>query len=772
MRIYFDLRCLQDPCYAFRGVGFHSAALLRHAKEHLPPSAHTIGILDEGMADPPAEYRGLVDQLQYAAFPSPPAGQPAVLVQLSPMTHDQSRLAPLLGRSQVFCATVIYDFIPLVEPQYLAAPAARRGYYSNLAWLKYYHAFYPISQYSADALRDVVRAAPGRVAVTGACLRETFVRFEAPPLDAAAPRCAFFPRHYFIVVGGQDGRKNVEAVLAAHARLLARRRGGAGLVVVGHYSPDYRDGLRKVYADHGGPPEMLEFVHDVTDQELGVLYHHALATVCPSRIEGFSLPVVEALACGSPVLASANDAHRELLPHADALFAHDDPARLAALLEELLQDHRRRDALLERQRGVAGRFAEDAVAARFWNHLVRAHRVWRAAAPQRPSKPRIAFLTPYPPDRSGVAEYTAHSLPSLARHATIDVFTDAKPAGRPSFVRRFQPISALPYVVDEYDRVVAVIGNSHFHIPIIESYRRHGGACLAHDNRMAELYAWWKGQDRFAEMATRALRRPVTVPEVQTWLSDPGRLPSIFFDELLPKADPLIVHSRGIQAQVAKEYGVTARYLPFCCYRHFTADELADGARREARERLGLPADRVSVITLGMVTQSKGCLECIWALEQLLAWGVPADLYFVGSSEHFRAPLVQLTERLGLTRHVHLTDDWISDRQYRDFLVAADFAIQLRTHCFGGLSGAVLDCISAGLPTVVNDDMARAMDGPEYVLRVPDHLSPTLIAEQIAEGHAAERHRVRCSAGRDDYVREHSFDNYAERMMQVLGLAG
>jgi hypothetical protein len=104
MRIYFDLRCLQDPCYAFRGVGFHSAALLRHAKEHLPPSAHTVGILDEGMADPPEEYRGLVDQLQYAAFPSPPAGESAVLVQLSPMTHDQSRLAPLLGRSQIFCA--------------------------------------------------------------------------------------------------------------------------------------------------------------------------------------------------------------------------------------------------------------------------------------------------------------------------------------------------------------------------------------------------------------------------------------------------------------------------------------------------------------------------------------------------------------------------------------------------------------------------------------------------------------------------------------------
>ncbi len=61
---------------------------------------------------------------------------------------------------------------------------------------------------------------------------------------------------------------------------------------------------------------------------------------------------------------------------------------------------------------------------------------------------------------------------------------------------------------------------------------------------------------------------------------------------------------------------------------------------------------------------------------------------------------------------------------------------------------ALLDCIAAGLPTVANDDMAEAMDAPSYVLRVPDHPSPVLIAEALAE--ISDRIRDRTSFVRLD----------------------
>jgi hypothetical protein len=179
----------------------------------------------------------------------------------------------------------------------------------------------------------------------------------------------------------------------------------------------------------------------------------------------------------------------------------------------------------------------------------------------------------------------------------------------------------------------------------------------------------------------------------------------------------------------------------------------------------------VLICSLGMVTNAKGPEECVHALEQLRAWGVPAELHFVGSPGDLGARLVTLAERLEVRSALRLMNDWISDQTYRDYLLAADFAIQLRSHGFGGLSGAVLDCISAGLPTVCNDDLATAMDGPDYVLRVPDNFSPLLMAEQIFLAWQAGRHLARKGPIRDGYVREHSFDRYARRMLEVLGVA-
>jgi glycosyltransferase involved in cell wall biosynthesis len=745
---------------------------VRQVREFLPGPVETVGLLDEQLPALPPEYEALTDSVRYATSPGP-LREGAILVQPSPMTHDAARLAPLLGRREVLGCTIIHDFIPLDEPRYLPTVHARRAYMTNLVWLKYYRLFFPNSHFSGRRLREVLDVPSDRIQVTGCSMRSAFATFRAEQVEGVAPPCRFFPRHYFLTVGGHDVRKNAEAAVTAHAQLLARTHCGVGFVLVGNYLPDYCERLREIFCRQGGQPQQIEFIRDIADADLAVLYHHAIATICPSRMEGFSMPVVEAMACGCPVLAASNEAHTELVVQPEALFQPDDHERLTALMAELLRSPGHRERLIQRQKGVATRFHEREVARRFWTRAHQEFRALRRGAVRRAGaiRPRLAFLTPFPPDRSGVAEYTARSLRHIGKLADVDVFTDARvdPLAHPH-VRRFQPLSEFPYITEGYDRVIAVVGNSHFHTRVIDYHCRHGGVCLAHDNRLAELYSWWRGPQRFAEMATRSLKRPVSVEEAQSWVTDPGRLPGIFFDEILNKADPLVVHSRGIQAQVARQYGRESRYLPFCPYRHFTEEELQESSGKAARVRLGLPADQLVLISLGIVAQVKGSLECVWALEQLHAWGMPAHLYFVGESTHFREPLQQLAGRLGVGNHVHQMSEWISDREYRDFILAADFAIQLRTHCFGGLSGAMLDCISAGLPTVTNEDLARAMDAPGFVLRIPDHLSPPLIAEQLANAFDAGLHRARPSPAREAYVREHSFDNYAVQMLQVLGL--
>jgi len=128
-----------------------------------------------------------------------------------------------------------------------------------------------------------------------------------------------------------------------------------------------------------------------------------------------------------------------------------------------------------------------------------------------------------------------------------------------------------------------------------------------------------------------------------------------------------------------------------------------------------------------------------------------------------------LVSSLGLADHVVFSSDFVREAQYRDYLLAADAAVQLRTHFFGGLSGALLDCIAVALPTVANEDLALAMEGPTYVSTVPDHPSPVLIAEALAKISQKSADRSQFDEARRHYCEVHSFKNYAQQLCEGLG---
>ena len=765
--IVLDMRCLQDEDYAGRGVGRHALALVRHAAER--GSLRLIGLVDSAMPPLASEVSELLAGTVPNAYAATARGQakPTCFVSLSPMTHDPLWTARLMANTRLLRAAVVYDFIPMREPQrYLPDQAARLRYAASVNWLARADIFAPISRSAAKDLQALLHT-PGRnIVVTGAPIDPMFQR--ARNQRGKQGVC------HVLVVGGGDPRKNPEVVVRAHARAASLQRGSVPLVVAGNYGAHDAQGFRAVAAAAGGRPDLVKVPGHVPEAELLAIYAGAAIIVCPSRDEGFSLPVVEGMASGLPCLASDIPAHRELVEDAGLRFPIDDDSFLTPLLERGIADAAWRQAIVDSQATIWPRFRAAEVGRRFWDAVL-----GRMPAPApgllHGHRPRVALLSPLPPDRSGVADYTAATCPELGKLVELHVFSETeRPTPIPG-IASHRPLTALPHLMPGFDRVVSVVGNSHFHLRIFDLLQRFGSACIAHDARMLGFYRILLGLERTLATASSEVRRPVAEAEFNDWLADESTTKALLLGNVAQTASPMIVHSPVTARFMLERHGVDAAYIPFCIYRPWTSAELNAGERSAARARLGLAPGEIAIATFGHVDRVKAPEECVWALDVLRGWGLNATLHFVGANKSADAddPLKLLVEKLGLSAFVRFSQqEYVSEQTYRDYLVGADLGVQLRTYGLGGLSGALLDCAAAGLPTVTNESLAAAVGVPQaYVRAIPDAVSPLLLAEALA---ALQEVRLATSheAERSAYSSRRGFDTYARLLCTALSLDG
>lgn len=206
---------------------------------------------------------------------------------------------------------------------------------------------------------------------------------------------------------------------------------------------------------------------------------------------------------------------------------------------------------------------------------------------------------------------------------------------------------------------------------------------------------------------------------------------------------------------------------PACCHRPFRRDELSIAARQAARYRLGISSQERLIVSMGTVNLEKGVLECLHAQEQLRYWGKPVRLDFVGPIEPVvQAHIVKAVDELSLQKCVRFHDKHVSNQIYRDFLIAADCALQIRSLPLGGLSGAYLDCLCAGLPTVTNVELAETVQRPSFVTTVPDNLSPLLIAEQVLAVLQSADSEEDIESARFRNAEEYESINYAPQILK------
>ena len=190
---------------------------------------------------------------------------------------------------------------------------------------------------------------PDRLVVTPLGVDETWR--QATPPDPAWLAGQGLPDRYLVFVGSQEPRKNLPTLLAAYRALLPTRVGvvetgprvteGAGttgvqgippLVLVG--PPGWGGTLNTDVL----PPGAVRIPGYLPEPDLARVVAGAAALVFPSWYEGFGLPALEALACGTPVVAADLPALREVLGDQAELVAPGDPAALADAIARTLED--------------------------------------------------------------------------------------------------------------------------------------------------------------------------------------------------------------------------------------------------------------------------------------------------------------------------------------------------------------------------------------------------------------------------------------------------
>jgi alpha-1,3-rhamnosyl/mannosyltransferase len=160
---------------------------------------------------------------------------------------------------------------------------------------------------------------------------------------------------YVFALGRLNRRKNLERLLVAYRQLRASGACEAPLVIGG--KPDY--GVEAVLGRARLTPgeSWVRFAGLIPDADLPHFYQGAACFVYPSLFEGFGLPVVEAMACGTPVIASDRSAMPELVDDAGVLVDPEDVDAIAAAMARVLGDRDlARDLArrgLERSRGYS-----------------------------------------------------------------------------------------------------------------------------------------------------------------------------------------------------------------------------------------------------------------------------------------------------------------------------------------------------------------------------------------------------------------------------------
>jgi glycosyltransferase involved in cell wall biosynthesis len=259
---------------------------------------------------------------------------------------------PVFNRAKI--VVTLHDVIADHHPE-LIFPNAKSKFFWKLkqnAAIRQANLIATVSEYSKRQIVEYFKLPESRLRVISEAARPLFKVLPADSaLRSALGRYELKPGEKFLLaVGGISPHKNLAALIDAFEKICAVQSSEIKLVLVGDYQDDpffsAYPALKKQITERGLEGKVV-FTGFIADEELAFLYNAASLLVFPSLEEGFGLPAIEAMSCGTPVAASRTGALPEVLGEAGRFFNPRDVDDMARVIQSILGDEATRTAMGE-----------------------------------------------------------------------------------------------------------------------------------------------------------------------------------------------------------------------------------------------------------------------------------------------------------------------------------------------------------------------------------------------------------------------------------------
>ncbi|MFN8530399.1 MAG: glycosyltransferase family 1 protein [Anaerolineae bacterium] len=261
--------------------------------------------------------------------------------------------------SPVPLITSVLDVIPLAMPEY--TPTWQTKVYTSLVTASARGSTHviTISQAAKDDIVKYLHLPADQITVTHLAADEAFHPRLGAEHDAEVKAKYNLPDQFVLYLGAFDVRKQVRSLLAAYS-YVAKAEGDEYPLVIAGREPDWNDPLFpdvRGYAKELGIEANIQWIGAPDDREKPSIYRLARLFVFPSIYEGFGLPVLEAMACGTPVIAQDAPGISEIVGDAAYLVRMGDLRGMGGAMLALLGQDPLRETQISRGLGQATRFS-------------------------------------------------------------------------------------------------------------------------------------------------------------------------------------------------------------------------------------------------------------------------------------------------------------------------------------------------------------------------------------------------------------------------------